>query len=77
MKNLVLVFEAIFAFIISYLSVFAALTVLPSFMGVLVNIFSGDFQNAGTLFSYLVCAVVLSSSMIYKHLKSVNIIEVK
>lgn len=77
MEKLVLAVEGFYAFIVTYITVFAALAVLPSFLGVVVNLYSGNFQNVGTLFSMLVCAVVLSSSMIYKHLVSLNIIEVK
>lgn len=77
MKKLLLVLEGIFAFIISYLSLFAALAVLPSTLGVMINLYYGNLQNAGTMFSFVVCAVVLSSSMIVKHLKKLGIIAVQ
>ncbi|OIJ15539.1 hypothetical protein BKP35_00665 [Anaerobacillus arseniciselenatis] len=77
MKKVALVGEAIFGFIITYLSVLAALAVLPTFLGVVINIYSGNHQNIGTLITFLVCASVLSSSMIIKHFKSINIIPAK
>ncbi|RXJ04325.1 hypothetical protein DS745_02775 [Anaerobacillus alkaliphilus] len=77
MRKISLVVEGIIAFIISYLSIFAALAVLPSFLGVIVNIYGGNYQNAGTLFTFLVCAAVLSSNFIIKHLRSLNIIPAK
>ncbi|MCT8138370.1 hypothetical protein H1D32_11775 [Anaerobacillus sp. CMMVII] len=77
MRIVNLVGKALLGFMVTYLSIFAALIVLPSFLGVLVNLYAGDFQNAGTLFSVLVCAAVLSSNFIMKHLRSLNIIPVK
>ncbi|QOY35496.1 hypothetical protein AWH56_022875 [Anaerobacillus isosaccharinicus] len=77
MRNIKLVVEGIFAFIISYLSIFAALIVLPSSLGFAINLFAGNLQNAGILFSVIVCAAVLSSSFIIKHLRSLNIIPAK
>jgi hypothetical protein len=77
MRKVSLVFEGIFTFLISYLSVFAALIVLPSSLGLFVNLYAGNFQNVGTLFSVVVCAVALSSSFIVKHLRSLNIIAAK
>ncbi len=77
MKKAILVGEAIFGFFITYLSVLAALAILPTFLGVIINIYSGNHQNIGTLITFLVCAGVLSSSMIYKHFKSLDIISVK
>lgn len=77
MRKLGLVVEGMFGFIIVYLSIFATLAILPSFLGVIVNIFAGNMQNAGILFSFLVCAVVLSSSFIVRHLRSLNIIPSK
>lgn len=77
MRNFRLVVEGVIGFIVVYLSIFAALTILPSFLGVIINIFAGNFQNAGTLFSFLVCAGVLSSNFILRHLRSLNIIPSK
>lgn len=77
MRKMSLVIEGIFSFVVSYLSVFAALTVLPSFLGVILNIYAGNFQNLGTLITFLVCATVISSSFIVRHLRSLNIIPAK
>ncbi len=77
MRKISLVVEGIFGFLISYLSIFAALAVLPSFLGVVVNLYGGNFQNAGTLFAFLVCAAVISANFIINHLRSLNIIQAK
>ncbi|QOY35497.1 hypothetical protein AWH56_022880 [Anaerobacillus isosaccharinicus] len=76
MRNVKLAVEGIFAFMISYFSIFAALIILPSFLGLAINLLAGNLQNVGTLFSVIVCAGVLSSSFIVKHLRSLNIIAV-
>ena len=77
MRNVKLAVEGIFAFMISYLSIFAALIILPSSLALAINLFAGNLQSVGTLFSVIVCAGVISSSFIVRHLRSLNIIAAK
>lgn len=77
MKKLLLVGEAIIEFIITYASIVAGIIVLPLFMTIMVNVFSGNFANLGLLLTALVCAFTLSASMFYRHLKRINVITAK